>query len=109
MWYVFPQIAGLGFSKTSKIYAIKNIHEAEEFLKHPVLGKRLVDICNELLNLETNNPHTIFGNPDDLKLCSSMTLFSSLLNTNLVFQKVLDKYFDGKKDGKTLEILKKVS
>jgi uncharacterized protein (DUF1810 family) len=106
MWYIFPQIEGLGFSETSKFYAIKNIHEAREFLKHPVLGSRLIEICNELLKLETNDPHTIFGNPDDLKLRSSMTLFSSLLNTNFVFQKVLDKYFDGKKDSKTLEILK---
>ena len=108
MWYIFPQIAGLGFSETSKIYAIKDIHEAGEFLKDPILRSRLIEICNELLNLETNDAHTIFGTPDDLKLHSSMTLFSSLPNTNPVFQKVLDKYFDGKKDGVTLEILKKL-
>ena len=106
MWYIFPQITGLGFSETSKFYAIKNIHEAREFLKHPALGSRLIEICNELLNLETNDAHTIFGSPDDLKLHSSMTLFSSLQNANPIFQKVLDKYFGGKKDSKTLEILK---
>ena len=106
MWYIFPQIAGLGFSETSKFYAIKNTHEAREFLNHSVLGSRLIEICNELLNLETNDAHTIFGAPDDLKLHSSMTLFSSLQNANPIFQKVLDKYFDGKKDSKTLEILK---
>src|SRR5665213_2039019 len=72
MWYIFPQIAGLGISETSKFYAIKNVHEAEEFLYHSVLGKRLIEICNELLNLETNDAHKIFGSPDDLKLHSSM-------------------------------------
>ena len=108
MWYIFPQIAGLGFSETSKFYAIKNIHEAREFLNHSVLGSRLIEICIELLNLETNDAHTIFGAPDDLKLHSSMTLFSTLSNANPVFKKVLDKYFDGKKDTKTLDILKKL-
>jgi uncharacterized protein (DUF1810 family) len=107
MWYIFPQIEGLGFSETSKFYAIKNNHEAEEFLNHPVLGRRLIEICNELLNLETNNAHTIFGSPDDLKLRSSMTLFSSVSNSDAVFQKILDKYFNGKKDALTLKILKK--
>ena len=108
MWYIFPQIAGLGFSETSKFYAIKNIHEAREFLNHSALGSRLIEICNELLNLETNDAHIIFGAPDDLKLHSSMTLFSSLPNAKPIFKKVLDKYFDGKKDSKTLEILKKL-
>lgn len=106
MWYIFPQIAGLGFSETSKFYAINNFHEAEAFLNHSILGKRLIEICQELLNLETNDAHKIFGSPDDLKLRSSMTLFSSLPNTNPVFQKVLEKFFDGKKDTMTLEILK---
>lgn len=105
MWYIFPQIEGLGFSEISKFYAIKNIHEAEEFLNHPVLGKKLIEICNELLNLETNDARKIFGNPDYLKLLSSMTLFSSLHNTNSVFQKVLNKFFKGKKDEKTLQII----
>jgi uncharacterized protein (DUF1810 family) len=105
MWYIFPQIHGLGFSETSKFYAIKNIAEADNFLKHPVLGKRLIEICNELLHLKTNDPHEIFGSPDDLKLGSSMTLFSSLPNTNPVFQKVLDKFFNGKKDEKTLQLI----
>ena len=106
MWYIFPQIQGLGSSETSKFYAIKNIHEAGEFLEHTVLGTRLIEICNALLNLETNNPHNIFGSPDDMKLHSSMTLFSSLSDPNPVFQKVLDKFFDGKKDVKTLHLIK---
>ena len=108
MWYIFPQIAGLGFSETSKFYAIKNVREAEEFLNHSVLGKRLIEICNELLNLETNDAHKFFGSPDDLKLHSSMTLFSSLPNTKSVFQKVLNKYFEGGKDALTLGILKEL-
>lgn len=105
MWYIFPQIEGLGFSETSKFYAIKNFQEAEEFLKDPVLGKRLLDICKELMKQKINDAHKIFGSPDDVKLRSSMTLFSSLPATNPVFQKVLDKFFSGKKDEKTLKIM----
>ncbi len=105
MWYIFPQIDGLGFSETSKYYAIKNIHEAIEYSQHPILGKRLIEICNELLKLESNNAHAIFGRPDDLKLKSSMTLFSSLPNSNPIFDLILQKFFVGKKDTKTLQIL----
>jgi uncharacterized protein (DUF1810 family) len=106
MWYIFPQIQGLGFSETSKFYSIKDIDEAKEFLLHPVLGNRLVGLCNELLKLEPDNATSIFGSPDDLKLKSSMTLFSSL-KINPVFQKVLDKFFNGAKDSKTLELIGK--
>jgi uncharacterized protein (DUF1810 family) len=106
MWYIFPQVQGLGFSETSKFYAIKNIDEAKEFLLHPVLGNRLVNLCNELLKLESDNANSIFGSPDDLKLKSSMTLFSSL-NINPVFQMVLDKFFNGTGDNKTLELIGK--
>jgi len=105
MWYIFPQIQGLGFSDTSKFYAIKNLDEAGEFLRHPVLGARLIGICNELLVLPGNNATAIFGSPDDLKLKSSMTLFSSLDDPNPVFQKVLNKFFDGTKDYQTLRII----
>jgi len=105
IWYIFPQIQGLGFSETSKYYAIKNIEEAQEYLGHLVLGARLVNICNELLKLNENNANKIFGSPDDLKLKSSMTLFASLPNTNPVFQLVLDKFFNGIKDCKTLQII----
>ena len=105
MWYIFPQIQGLGFSDTSKFYAIKNLDEADEFLRHPVLGTRLIVICNELLVLPGNNATAIFGSPDDLKLKSSMTLFSSLDDTNPVFQKVLNKFFNGTKDYQTLRII----
>lgn len=105
MWYIFPQIHGLGFSETATYYAIGNLREAEEFLTHPVLGKRLVEISNELMRLKTNDAYSIFGSPDDMKLKSSMTLFSLVPNADAVFQKALDKFFDGKKDEKTLSIL----
>jgi uncharacterized protein (DUF1810 family) len=105
MWYIFPQIQGLGFSETSRFYAINNIEEVEQFLRHPLLGKRLVDISNELLHLDENNARRIFGTPDNMKLKSSMTLFSSISATDPVFEKVLKKFFDGKKDDTTLAIL----
>jgi uncharacterized protein (DUF1810 family) len=101
MWYIFPQIHGLGFSETSKFYAIKDLEEAKEFLAHPVLGQRLISICNDLLKLHDNNANKIFGTPDDLKLKSSMTLFSSL-DANPVFDLVLEKFFNGAKDARTL-------
>ena len=107
MWYIFPQIQGLGFSETSMFYAIRDINEAEEFLKHSVLGSRLIEICNELLRLQGDDPNKILGSPDDFKLQSSMTLFASLDNTNPVFQQVLDKFYNGAKDQKTLRILGK--
>ncbi len=105
MWYIFPQVQGLGFSSTSKYYAIKDLNEATAYLKHDVLGTRLIEICNELLTLKINDAHKIFGSPDDMKLKSSMTLFAALQNTNPVFQSVLDKFFNGNKDSRTLEII----
>ena len=105
MWYIFPQIAGLGFSSTSIFYAIKDLAEAEEYLQHPVLGERLIEISEVLLEIESKTAHEIFGSPDDMKLKSSMTLFAALKETNPVFQTVLDKYFDGEKDVQTLQII----
>lgn len=105
MWYIFPQIAGLGFSSTSKFYAIKDRAEAESYLAHPVLGERLVEISEALLEIEGKTANQIFGSPDDVKLKSSMTLFGSLENAHPVFQKVLDKYFDGTKDMRTLDLI----
>ena len=105
MWYIFPQIAGLGFSETSKFYSLKSLQKAQEYLKHPVLGPRLIEVSNALLNIKSNDAHSVFGFPDDQKLRSSMTLFSVLPDTNPVFQAVLDKFFNGVKDAKTLEIL----
>jgi uncharacterized protein (DUF1810 family) len=105
MWFIFPQIQGLGFSSTSILYAIKDQDEAIDFLKHPILGSRLIQISNELLQLETKDAGQIFGSPDNMKLRSCMTLFSSLDDTDPVFQEVLNKYFGGKKDTVTLVLM----
>jgi uncharacterized protein (DUF1810 family) len=106
MWYIFPQIAGLGFSETSKFYSLANHAEAEAYLKHPVLGKRLIEISTALLELEDDHAVRIFGSPDDLKLKSSMTLFAALPDTDPVFGKVLAKFFNGIKDLDTIRLLK---
>ena len=104
MWYIFPQIQGLGFSEASKYYGIKDVNEAEAFLNHPILGNRLLNICKALLELPENNVHKILGSPDDVKLKSSMTLFVTT-GTDPVFQAVLDKFFDGEKDQATLKLI----
>jgi len=106
MWYIFPQIQGLGFSATSKLYAIKNLKEAQAYLNHPLLGKRLKEITDALINLPSNDAHEIFGSPDDVKLKSSMTLFASLPDADPIFESVLKKFFKGEKDAKTLSIIK---
>ena len=107
MWYIFPQFEGLGFSETSKFYAIQDLEEAKEFLNHPILGANLKQICNTLLQLEESNALKIMGSPDDKKLKSSMTLFTVVAEKDeTVFQKVLNKYFNGEGDDKTLQLLK---
>ena len=106
MWFIFPQVAGLGFSETSQFYAIKSIAEATAYLSHPVLGKRLVEISEALLTIDGKSANQIFGSPDDMKLKSSMTLFAAVSDKDSVFQKVLEKYFDGQEDSKTLHLLK---
>ena len=105
MWYIFPQIYGLGHSSTSQYYAIHSLNEADAFLQDPFLGENLVTICHALLVLETNDATEVFGKPDDMKLMSSMTLFSLVTDANPVFQNVLDKFFNGKRDFRTLKIL----
>lgn len=105
MWYIFPQIQGLGYSETAKFYAIKDVSEAEAYLKHPVLGSRLIEISQVAAQLTSSNANSIFGSPDDMKLKSSMTLFAALNDTDPVFQSVLDKFFGGKKDAQTLQII----
>lgn len=107
MWFIFPQIAGLGFSETSRFYSIKSKPEAKAYLEHPILGARLLEICNVLINLPDNHATRIFGSPDDLKLKSCMTLFAELPNTSEVFKKVLDKFYNGIKDWETLNLLQK--
>ncbi|WCT14895.1 DUF1810 domain-containing protein [Mucilaginibacter jinjuensis] len=105
MWYIFPQVAGLGFSEMAKHFAIKDLPEAKAYLEHPLLGQRIVEISNVLVNLPGNNATTIMGTPDDLKLFSSMTLFGLVPGADHVFSKVLKKYFDGDRDCATLQLL----
>lgn len=105
MWYVFPQIQGLGISETAKFYALQDVQEATDFAAHPVLGRRLLKICTALLSLASNDAHYIMGSPDDMKLKSSMTLFAALPGADAVFQQVLDKFYNGAKDEKTLRII----
>jgi uncharacterized protein (DUF1810 family) len=106
MWYIFPQIEGLGLSEMSKKYSIYDIREAEQYLNHPILGNRLIEISEALLKHADNNPKNIFGSPDDLKLRSSMTLFSCVPGGNEVFEQVLKKFYNGIKDPLTLALLK---
>ena len=105
IWYIFPQIDGLGFSSTAQYYAIKDRKEAEEYLKNDLLWEHLVEISEALLLLESNDAGEVMGYPDDLKLRSSMTLFHEVAPEMDVFQKVLDKFFEGKPDQKTIELL----
>lgn len=105
MWFVFPQIKGLGHSDMAARYAIQSRAEATAYLGHPVLGSRLREACNALLALEILTAHEILGTPDDLKLRSSMTLFAEVSEPGDVFGAVLEKYFDGKKDARTLALL----
>jgi uncharacterized protein (DUF1810 family) len=105
MWYIFPQALGLGYTSTSILYGIKDLNEATAYLNHAVLGNRLIEISNALLQLETDDARKVFGSPDNLKLRSSMTLFSLVPNADKVFQAVLDKFFGGKKDERTLQLL----
>lgn len=108
MWYIFPQIDGLGHSTTSKHYAIKSIEEARQYLNHPVLGTRLLKCAEAVLTIEGRSVSEIFGYPDDLKFKSSMTLFACVADPRSVFVRILDKYFDGKQDIKTLRLLEKL-
>ena len=105
MWYIFPQIQGLGFSSTSVYYAIQNMAEAEDFLNDPYLGANLRTISEALLELDTDDPYQIFGSPDHLKLLSCMTLFEAAEGEGGVFTQVIEKYYDGRRDDKTLYIL----
>lgn len=105
MWYIFPQLSGLGMSATSLYYGIRGLDEAKAYLKDPVLGERLCKISEALLEIDTNDPRAVFWSPDDMKLRSCMTLFSAAAPECEVFKKVLEKYFDGKPDPLTLDML----
>ena len=105
MWYVFPQIAGLGFSETSRRYAIRSIAEAQAYLAHPLLGPRLIECFEAALGVEGRTAHEIFGSPDDVKFRSCATLFARVAPPGSVFQRAIDKYFGGEGDPRTLELV----
>jgi uncharacterized protein (DUF1810 family) len=101
MWFIFPQMEGLGFSGTAQFYGIQGLAEAKAYLADAVLGPRLREICAALLALDTSDPHKVFGSPDDMKLRSSMTLFALAAPEEKLFADVLGKYYDGKRCSKT--------
>ena len=105
MWYIFPQIYGLGRSSKSHYYAIRSLDEAIAFQRDPYLGRNLQEICRALLALESRNATEVFGRTDDKKLRSSMTLFSLAAGEDSVYQQVLNKFFDGEPDRRTFRIL----
>jgi uncharacterized protein (DUF1810 family) len=105
MWYIFPQVEGLGSSPTSRLYSIKSLAEARAYLDHPLLGRRLVECAEAALGVEGRSASEIFGPPDDMKLRSSATLFASVSPPGSVFARLLAKYFEGEGDGATLRIL----
>ena len=105
IWYIFPQLSGLGKSNSSIAYAIYGLEEAKEYLAHPILSARLKEISEALLALDNTDPIDILGPIDAKKVHSSMTLFSLISEDGSVFHKVLDKYYGGKLDKKTIELL----
>ncbi len=106
MWFIFPQIRGLGFSETSLYYALESLDEARAFLRDPYLGGHLTEICEALLQLDTSDPTRIFGWPDDMKLRSCATIFSLAAGEGSVFHRVLERFFGGEPDGRTLALVK---
>ncbi|MFC6954857.1 DUF1810 domain-containing protein [Halorubellus litoreus] len=105
MWFVFPQIAGLGRSEMAQRYAIDSLEEAKAYLAHPVLGPRLRDCTELVLDIEDKTANEVFGSPDDLKFRSSMTLFEIAADDGALFADALEKYYDGDRDAKTLELV----
>ena len=105
MWYIFPQFDGLGITSTAKHYAIKSIEEARAYLAHPILGARLRECSQALLQLEDRSAEEIFGFPDVLKLRSCATLFAQVSEPASLFHRLLDKYYNGEADTKTLRLL----
>lgn len=105
MWYIFPQVAGLGTSSMACRYAIKNLAEATAYFAHPILGPRLVECAEAALAVEGRSAHEIFGSPDDLKLKSCATLFACVTPPGSVFEKLLARFYAGARDGQTLRLL----
>jgi uncharacterized protein (DUF1810 family) len=105
MWFIFPQISGLGQSPTSRAYAIQSLDEARAYLANPVLGSRLRECCQALMNLRNKSAQDIFGSIDAMKLRSCLTLFAEADPEDVLFYNLLEKYFDGDADEPTLDIL----
>jgi len=105
MWFIFPQIDGLGFSPTARFYAINHLEEARQYWLHPLLGARLAECSKLVLGIRDRTVSEIFAYPDDLKLRSCMTLFERVAEPGSVFAQVLEYCFDGKRDARTLELL----
>lgn len=105
MWYIFPQMKGLGMTPRSNYYGIESLEEAKAYYEHEILGARLVEACETLMALEESDPVRVMGTPDDIKLCSSMTLFIQVAGKDSIFQRVLDKFFYGLYDNLTLDLL----
>ncbi|HTO24056.1 MAG TPA: DUF1810 domain-containing protein [Spirochaetia bacterium] len=105
IWFIFPQVRGLGVSSTSQHYGISGIDEARAYLEHPVLGPRLLQCTEALLSLESRNASAIMPYPDDLKLRSCMTLFERAAGPGAVFSRVLDEFYQGRRDERTIDLL----
>jgi uncharacterized protein (DUF1810 family) len=105
MWFIFPQLAGLGFSSTAQFYAIQSIDEAAAYLAHPVLGPRMIGCCEALLLHPDRSARDILGSPDDLKLCSCATLFTQVDSAHPVFEQILATFYPGGSDLTTLKFL----
>jgi uncharacterized protein (DUF1810 family) len=106
MWFIFPQFTGLAFSPTSQHFAIKSVEEARAYLAHPTLGLRLLECAEATLDVEGRSAQEIFGSPDDLKLKSCATLFTEISPPNSVFERLLQKFYAGEPDQKTLALLR---
>ena len=109
MWFIFPQIDGLGYSPTAKRYSIKSVDEARQYLNHPVLGKRLMECTEAVIALKVGSVAEIFGYPDDMKFKSSMTLFEKIAGSGSIFSVALDSYCRGERDAATLRLIEKLS
>jgi uncharacterized protein (DUF1810 family) len=105
MWYVFPQLEGLGQSSMSRRYSIKSVPEADAYLRHPMLGPRLLECCQAALDVDGRSALEIFGSPDDMKLRSCATLFACVSPAGSVFHRLLDKYFGGEPDDNTIRLM----
>lgn len=105
MWFIFPQLAGLGHSETARFYAISGAAEATAYLNNPLLGARLLECTRTVLEHSGQSARAMFGTPDDMKLRSCMTLFASVAPEQAFFQQVLERFFEGESDAKTIALL----